>query len=268
MNRISRSFSVIGCLLLVVACGGPDPSRSGGVGYQEYECPAPIGRIVREDCSRSALQYEGTNFSGSVGAAGFGASASYKEDAIRQADALVAMLKEQRVGLCNDFNTCKLGVGEYRVEKRQLDDSFVALLALKDKMAQLDAEGAAKLLAELRQIRSGVTKGAPDPSESRTVGSAVSGKWSWTCCDQKYSGDLILQQDGARVTGLMLEPNGSSTAMDGELDGSRLRLTRQMSCRDPQVYQLLLSSDGKVLEGAFSGCHDQKVGVEFKAARK
>ncbi len=143
----------------LVACGGgaggPGPT-SKGQDYQEYECPAPIGKIVREDCSRSALQYEGQSFEGSVGAAGVGASASYRETAIRQAADLVQLLKEQRVALCNNFNTCKLTVAEYRDEQKHLDDSFIALMALKDKMSSMDANGATQLLRELQSIRSGV----------------------------------------------------------------------------------------------------------------
>src|SRR3974390_1291264 len=100
-----RFASAVVTAALVAACGASTPST--GNGYQEYECPAPIGRIVREDCSRSALRYEGTTFQGSVGIQGVGASASYKDEAIRQADALVSLLKEQRVQLCNDFNNCK-----------------------------------------------------------------------------------------------------------------------------------------------------------------
>jgi len=95
--------------------------------YEEYECPAPIGKIVREDCTKSALQYQGESFEGSVGAMGVGASASYKQSAIREADALVQMLKEQRVSLCNNFNTCKTTVKEYREDQKSLDDSFIAL---------------------------------------------------------------------------------------------------------------------------------------------
>jgi hypothetical protein len=151
----------VGTVVVAAACGGGAPGANSGNGYQEYECPAPVGKIVREECSRSALRYEGATFQGSVGIHGVGASASYKDEAIRQADALVSMLKEQRVQLCNDFNTCKVSVPEYRAEQRRLDDSFVALLALKDRMAQLDAEGATKLLAEIRRIRIGVAGGMP-----------------------------------------------------------------------------------------------------------
>jgi len=154
----------VGVAVMPACASGP--GRSGN-GYQEYECPPPIGKIVREDCSRSALQYEGTSFQASAGAAGIGASASYKEDAIRQADALVSMLKEQRVQLCNDFNTCKISVAEYRGDQQRLDDSYVALLALRDKMAQIDAEGAAKLLAEIQRIRM-ATRGGGAPMATTT----------------------------------------------------------------------------------------------------
>jgi hypothetical protein len=164
MIRIATVSMACGALL-IAACGGAGaPGARSGNDYQEYECPAPIGKIVREDCSRSALQYQGASFQGSVGAAGIGASASYREGAIREADSLVAMLKEQRVGLCNNFNTCKLTVAEYRDEQKELDDSYVALLALRDKMAQLDAEGAAKLLEEIQKIRMSVRHGGGDQS--------------------------------------------------------------------------------------------------------
>lgn len=156
-------------LCLASACASA-PGRSGSA-YEDYECPAPIGKIVREDCSRSALRYDGVDFHGSVGIQGVGASASYKEQAIRQADALVSMLKEQRLSICNDFNTCKVSVPEYRAEQRRFDDSFVALLALKDKMAQLDAEGATKLLGEIRRIRGGIARdsGGPSVASAATV---------------------------------------------------------------------------------------------------
>jgi hypothetical protein len=108
---------------------------------------------VREDCSKVALQYNGVSFGAAAGTGPVGASANYSETAVREADSLVAMLKEQRVGLCNNFNTCKLSVAEYRQEQHSLDDSFVALSALKDRMKQLDADGASRVMAELERIR-------------------------------------------------------------------------------------------------------------------
>jgi hypothetical protein len=153
------------------SCGG---SSTRGGGYEEYECPQPVGQIVREDCAQTALRYDGIEFSGSASVAGVAeGTASYKDSALRQADRLVAMLKEHRVALCNDYNTCKLTVGEYREEKARLDDSFVALAALQDRVEQMDAEGAAKLLGEIQSIRSRVAPGGASGSAGGGGGTAV-----------------------------------------------------------------------------------------------
>jgi hypothetical protein len=160
----------------VAACGGAQGRGSSSQAYEEYQCPPPIGQIVREDCSKQALKYDGAAFQGSVGIGQIGASGAYRDQAIREADGLVQMLKEQRVSLCNDFNTCKLQVSEYRVERGTIDDSFIALLALRDKMAALDARGAAFLLEEIRKIRMGrIADASPPPappagSEPATTG--------------------------------------------------------------------------------------------------
>lgn len=180
MRAVRRFFALCSCLvsatLGAVACGnGAAPAVPVGDGYSEYTCPDPIGKIVREDCSKSQLKYDGKSFEGSVNAMGVGASASYKESAVREADALVAMLKEQRGQLCNNFNTCKLTVAEYREDQRKLDDSFVALMTLKDRMNNVDAEGAQKLLAEIRSIRAGAadTKSAPVTSAAAASATAA-----------------------------------------------------------------------------------------------
>lgn len=171
---VLAAVRIVGPILLAgAACGGASP-RAGG-GYEEYECPAPVGPIVREDCAQSALRYDAIEFSGSVGVSGVAeGSASYKETALRQADRLVAMLKEHRVALCNDFNTCKLTTTEYREEKGRLDDSFVALAALQDRVEQMDAEGASRLLAELQAIRSRVTSSGGSASPTTSPDGATS----------------------------------------------------------------------------------------------
>lgn len=138
--------------------------------YAEYTCPDPIGKIIRDDCSKLALSYEGQNFSGSVGVKGVGAAAEYEKTAIREADSLIQMLKDQRVGLCNNFNTCKLTVSQYREEQARLDGSFVALLALKDHMANIGAEDAMRILEEIRAIRTTVVvPGGVTPQPTQPV---------------------------------------------------------------------------------------------------
>lgn len=150
-------------MLSACAASGGTQSTSTDT-YQEYTCPDPIGKIVREDCSRIALSYEGDNVEGSVGVGNIGASGSYKREAIREADQLVQVLKEQRVGLCNDFNTCKLTVAEYGAQKRGLDDSYVGLLAIRDRLKDVDAEGAVRLLEQVRAMSRGVQGGTASPS--------------------------------------------------------------------------------------------------------
>ncbi|HEX9622024.1 MAG TPA: hypothetical protein VF989_17880 [Polyangiaceae bacterium] len=159
-----RSSVRVSCAALLAwsacACASSaGPATTGDV-YQEYECPAPIGNIVREDCSRIALKYEGESVEGSVGVGSVGASASYKQQALREADQLVQVLKEQRTGLCNDFNTCKLSVAEYRERKQGLDDSYLGLLAIRDRLEHVDADGAIKLLNRIRALGRGVEPAA------------------------------------------------------------------------------------------------------------
>lgn len=147
----------------LMGCAGPAASQKQ---YEEYVCPDPVGPIVRENCQAIALKYEAAHVESSVGTQSVGASASYKVEAIREADQLVSILKEQRVGLCNDFNTCKLTVGEYREEKRVLDDSYVALMAVRDQLQKVDPDGAVKLMQELRSIRGGVAPGTAQAAAS------------------------------------------------------------------------------------------------------
>jgi hypothetical protein len=153
--RVRSGVVLFSAVLSACAASGGTQSTSNET-YQEYTCPDPIGKIVREDCSRIALSYEGDNVEGSVGVGSIGASGSYKREAIREADQLVQVLKEQRVGLCNDFNTCKLTVAEYGAQKRGLDDTYVGLLAIRDRLKDVDAEGAVKLLSQVRAMSRGV----------------------------------------------------------------------------------------------------------------
>jgi hypothetical protein len=156
---------IVNALLLATAgfsCHGHDKRPPNDPNYAEYVCPDPIGKIIREDCSKIPIDYDGQRFAGSVGVKGIGATAEYERTAIREADSLIQLLKEQRVSLCNSFNTCKLTVAEFREEQARVDGSFVALLALKDHMATIGAEDAMRILEEIRAIRTSVVvPGAP-----------------------------------------------------------------------------------------------------------
>jgi hypothetical protein len=151
--------SVLALSATVTALGSACSSTPGPTSqYEEYQCPAPIGQIVREDCNQLAQRYD-TMISG---AAAPGASGD-KAQAMREADEVLATLKEQRVSLCHDFNTCKLTVDQYRADKQRVESSFTAAVALKGQVDKVDAGALAQLLDQLRNIRSGKAPSTPPP---------------------------------------------------------------------------------------------------------
>ncbi|MCS6902070.1 MAG: hypothetical protein RMJ98_21505, partial [Myxococcales bacterium] len=67
-RSLTLSLTTLMGIFEVVGCGGGQTAapHTSGDGYSEYTCPEPIGKIVREDCSKSQLKYEGRSFEGSV----------------------------------------------------------------------------------------------------------------------------------------------------------------------------------------------------------
>lgn len=160
-HALSVSALTVAFALLGSACSSTPPPSSQ---YEEYQCPVPIGRIVREDCSKVETRYDGMRNSGPA-ASGGGPQAQ----AMAEANSLLSVLEEQRVSLCNDFNTCKMTVEQYRSEKQRVESSFTAVVALRGSVDKLDPAAVAGLMDQLRAIRSG--KPAPPPPP-RPVASA------------------------------------------------------------------------------------------------
>lgn len=157
----SRSVSILYTALLgaLPACGGTG-SPSDGAMYREYECPAPIGKIVQEDCSHLGLRYDGVTAKGSAGAAGVAeVSGEYRDQATREANGVIQVLKDQRVALCHDFNTCKLNVTEYRGEQRRIDDTFSMIVTLTERLPHMSAAEVQSVLQQLRDVRSSASAG-------------------------------------------------------------------------------------------------------------
>lgn len=166
MGHRARFVALVCVAPAVVGCGPHQPD------YQEYECPAPIGRIVREDCSRSELRYDGTETSAKVSVGSAGAEGSYREKALREADDVIAALKEQRSGLCQDFNTCKLTVAEYREDKHCLESTFTAVVALRETAQKVESSSAMDLVDRISSLRASCRAGskptAPAPTTAST----------------------------------------------------------------------------------------------------
>ena len=80
-----------GVLCLSAGCGG---GSSPGASYAEYDCGGRIGKIIRDDCSKNAIKYDGTIFGSSVNTPVAGGSVSYRETATREASELVQLLNQ------------------------------------------------------------------------------------------------------------------------------------------------------------------------------
>ncbi|MFT3773087.1 MAG: hypothetical protein QM820_47510 [Minicystis sp.] len=153
----SRLVSASALCLAFVTLGPACSSTTTGPHYEEYQCPAPIGQIVREDCAQVAARYEGVSTSDAP------TGVSYRDQAIREANNVLGLLKEQRVSLCHDFNTCKLSLDQYRNDKQRVESSLTTVVALKGGVASLDQAGIASLMGQLQSIREGKPATAPPP---------------------------------------------------------------------------------------------------------
>ena len=90
----------------------------------------------------------------------------------------------------------------------------------------------------------------------------VSGTWGLVCCSGKYTGSVVLTQNGTKITGSFDDGSG----IVGEIKGNILTFRRQWPA-GIQDYTFELSPDGKTLTGSFSGTRDQSVGVETKLTK-
>jgi len=95
-------------------------------------------------------------------------------------------------------------------------------------------------------------------------GGGVSGTWDLVCCSNKYRSILVLQQNGNRLTGYMVNPEQK---LEGSINGNTLRFTRNFS-GGSQEYALTLSPDGRTLTGNFTGTRDTSVGTETTATKR
>ena len=155
-------FSTGLCVALVPAAGCASQAAPSS-GYEEYQCPDPVGRIIREDCAQSSLRYDGTEVGASLGVGPANAEGTYRDQAVRQANDIIGVLKEQRTSLCHDFNTCKLTLDQYRHEKSRIESVFTAVVAMKENTEKMDATSALAYLEQIRQMREGPSGAAPPP---------------------------------------------------------------------------------------------------------
>lgn len=155
-KRAHASIAILSMgIVMFVGCGGSDLTPASTDRYAEYQCPAPMGIIVREDCSHATLKFDGVSVGGEVSAGPVGVAGHYRDTVLREADTVVVVLKDQRESLCNNYNTCKLTKEDYIREQNRIDTAFAALLSIKTNVANMDSASATMVMQQIRDIRSG-----------------------------------------------------------------------------------------------------------------
>jgi len=146
MRQIFREFILVAMVLFFYSCPSPNyvPTEFQ---YSEYQCPEPIGVIVRENCRENVIKYQAEDVSASVkGSVTQVATAegSYKNETkvLQEASEFMQFLKDQQTSLCNDYNTCKLTTQEYKERKDRINKTFTTIYALTKqiKVSDLDPE--------------------------------------------------------------------------------------------------------------------------------
>jgi hypothetical protein len=199
-------------LALVPACGGgaaaPASPTSSVVaaGGEKLECPAPIGRVPREDCSAVADDFGALSVAESLKLAGSGRDADARIEAIRSAAALANLLKEQRVSLCELYDKCKVTPADHAAKDQLLAGSMRSLIDLWNKRRFSGADAVVRFREAVRALDqkvNGDAVAAPGTPRSLTAAQALA------------------QVEGA---GLAFKADGTAIVVTAQGAGSRVAL--------------------------------------------
>lgn len=158
-RRSRRAYVALGALslaatILTSACGGGTPAPTSALLVESF-CKQTGEHIMREDCSPNTLLYDGVRVSGQLSVGPVGAQGEYHQQVLRQTDTVIAVLKDQRAGLCNDFNHCRMTTAEYRQKRNRIDTAFTAIAAITSSKAPMTAETCMMMMQQLADIQSG-----------------------------------------------------------------------------------------------------------------
>lgn len=129
--------------LAVLACGCAT--------YSSYRCPEPIGEIVRQDCDDYRVRYESLKAKLSLSIGSFSIGAGVEHEKLRDPSELVQVMMHRMLGLCHDYNACRISTAEYERRREEADRVFTGMLALLDQLKNpgLDSKSRRDLLGEL-----------------------------------------------------------------------------------------------------------------------
>jgi hypothetical protein len=133
--------SVFALLVCASACGN------------EYRCPDPIGKIVRDDCQSYKVKYDSlkVELGFSIGGLSFGVKAG--KNKLRDPSELIQVLMLETMALCKDYNACRVPSADYRRRREAADRKFTAVVAINQQLkGETDKETKKKLLAKLIEV--------------------------------------------------------------------------------------------------------------------
>jgi hypothetical protein len=133
VDGAARPAPCAGAFVLLLAAAGLAACAGG-----RYQCPQPIGTIIRDDCSDYKTRYDSLAVGLSAGISKLQVSASVGREALRDPSELVQILSARMLALCHDFNACRLTPAEYRRRRDELDRTATAIAALGDQLAAPD----------------------------------------------------------------------------------------------------------------------------------
>jgi hypothetical protein len=135
--------------------------------YSTYQCPDPIGEIVRQDCEDYRVRYEKLSASLSLSIGSFSIGGGVGTEKLRDPSELVQVMMHQMLALCHDYNACRVGNVEYRQRREEADRAFTGVMALLEqlKMPGLDPKNRKDLLTELFAL----LRGSPPSATTQPV---------------------------------------------------------------------------------------------------
>ena len=192
---------LVPALALLPACGGGGAEASlvsptssvVAAGGEKLECPAPIGKVPREDCAAVADDFGALSVADSLKLAGSGRDADARIEAIRSAAALASVLKVQRVSLCELYDKCKVTPAEHAAKDRVLSGSMRALIDLWNQRRFSGTDGVVRFREGVRALELKVNSevvAAPGPPKSLTAAQALA---------QVEGAGLSFKVDGAAI---------------------------------------------------------------------
>ncbi len=125
----------------------------GACATNEYVCPKPIGKIIRDDCEVYRTRFETLKAELSASVGPVSASVKLGKEKLRDPSQLIQVLAHRTYALCRDFNACRVGPQDYRERRERTERIFTAVGAISAQLKHELPDGEkAKLVAKLASL--------------------------------------------------------------------------------------------------------------------